>query len=72
MKNRFSLLLLALLVFPLVLSCGGDSGSSEIGKIAFYSTRDGNAEIYVMDADGNSQTNISNNSSDDYQPAWKP
>ena len=76
MKSRFSLLLLSLLVFPLVFSCGGgddDSGSSEIGKIAFTSYRDGNFEILVMDADGENQRNISNSSSwDERYPAWSP
>ena len=76
MKNRLSLLLLTLLVFPLVFSCGGgddDSGSSEIGQIAFVSERDdGNAEIYVMSADGSNQRNISNSSSNNYTPSWSP
>ena len=42
------------------------------GKIAFIAHRDGNNEIYVMDADGSNQTRITNNSSlypnDDF--AW--
>ena len=75
MKNRLHLFSWILLVFPFVVSCGGgddDSGSSEIGKIAFTSYRDDNREIYVMDADGDNQRNISKNSSSDYAPAWKP
>jgi hypothetical protein len=39
-------------------------------KIAFTSQRDGNAEIYVMNADGSGQTNISNNPSADSGPSW--
>ncbi len=35
------------------------------GKIAFRSSRDGNYEIYVMNADGSGQTNISNNAATD-------
>ena len=31
------------------------------GKIAFCSDRDGNWEIYTMDADGSNQTNLTNN-----------
>ena len=32
----------------------------ENGKIAFYSFRDGNFEIYVMNADGTGQTRLTN------------
>lgn len=31
------------------------------GRIAFSSTRDGNREVYVMDADGSNQTRLTNN-----------
>src|SRR3989338_3814448 len=34
-------------------------------KIAFYSYRDGNYEIYIMDADGANQKNLTNNEKDD-------
>lgn len=40
--------------------------------IAFCSYRDGNGEIYVMNADGSSQTNISNSDSADQEPDWSP
>jgi Tol biopolymer transport system component len=38
--------------------------------IAFTSYRDGNGEIYVMNNDGSSQTNITNNPGNDYGPSW--
>lgn len=41
-------------------------------KIAFVSTRDGNKEVYVMDADGRNQMNLSQNEHDDIDPAWSP
>lgn len=41
-------------------------------KIAFVSYRDGNAEIYVMDADGTNQINLTNNTAGDYGPIWSP
>ncbi len=42
------------------------------GKIAFVSKRDGNDEIYIMDADGSNQRNITNNPGSDYSPSWSP
>jgi len=42
------------------------------GKIAFTSDRDSNAEIYVMNADGTDQTNLTNNPAYDFGPAWSP
>ena len=42
------------------------------GEIAFTSDRDGNAEIYTMNADGTIQTNISNNPATDTNPRWSP
>jgi hypothetical protein len=40
------------------------------GKIAFASNRDGNWEIYSMNSDGTGQTNLTNNSASDTDPAW--
>ena len=42
------------------------------GKIAFTSYRDGNWEIYVMNADGSEQTRLTYNDANDYFPAWSP
>ena len=42
------------------------------GKIAFTSTRDGNSEIYVMNADGSGQVRLTNNTIYDHYPAWSP
>lgn len=39
-------------------------------KIAFASDRDGNYEIYVMNADGTDQVNLTNNPADDSDPDW--
>jgi TolB protein len=41
-------------------------------KIAFESDRDGNNEIYVMNADGSNQTRLTNNPADDTEPSWSP
>jgi hypothetical protein len=42
------------------------------GKIAFMSDRDGNDEIYVMNADGSGQTRCTNNTALDWEPDWGP
>jgi len=42
------------------------------GKIAFVSGRDGNGEIYVMNADGTGVTRLTNDPANDIQPAWSP
>ncbi len=42
------------------------------GRIAFKSERDGNAEIYAMNADGSGLTRITNNSAHDRLPDWSP
>ena len=39
-------------------------------KIAFYTLRDGNREVYVMDTDGSNPTNLSNNPALDECPDW--
>jgi dipeptidyl aminopeptidase/acylaminoacyl peptidase len=42
------------------------------GLIAFESTRDGNHEIYLMNADGSSPRNLTRHPADDYFPVWSP
>ncbi|MGH3767541.1 MAG: hypothetical protein ACRDTX_20735 [Pseudonocardiaceae bacterium] len=42
------------------------------GKIVFQSGRDGNNEIYLMNADGTSVTRLTNNPASDSQPALSP
>ena len=44
----------------------------EIGKVAFHSNRDGNFEIYTVDADGGNDTRLTTNPADDLSPAWSP
>jgi Tol biopolymer transport system component len=58
-----------------LVSCGDDDGTGPTldgTKIAFQSDRDGNFEIYVMDADGSDPVNLTNNPAYDAQPAWSP
>ena len=42
------------------------------GRIVFYSDRDGDHEIYVMNAYGRNVTQLTNNRVDDYTAAWSP
>ena len=44
----------------------------ENGKIAFVSDRDGNNEIYAMNADGTQQTNLTKNPAQEFTPTWSP
>ena len=46
----------------------GTQGSNP--KIAFSSDRDGNAEIYVMNADGSNPTRLTNIAGQDIDPSW--
>jgi len=53
-------------------------GKADIGsklkktRIAFVSRRDGNPEIYVMNADGMNVKRLTDNEEDDYSPVWSP
>ena len=42
------------------------------GRIAFSSKRDGNYEIYVMNADGKNLRRLTNSNSIDVWPSWSP
>jgi hypothetical protein len=42
------------------------------GRITFLSERDGNREIYSMNADGSAQTNLSQSLADEKAHAWSP
>jgi WD40-like Beta Propeller Repeat len=69
---------LGLLAAAVVIATSAGTGSNQArgafpglnGKIAFTSDRDGNSEIYVMNADGSGQANVSQNAAADSTPAW--
>ena len=46
--------------------------ASDAPHIAFTSDRDGNREIYIMDARGKNLQNLTNHPVDDYMPAFSP
>lgn len=43
-----------------------------VAKIAFESGRDGNSEIYIMDADGGNPVRLTKDKKEDTEPAWSP
>ena len=52
---------------------GAELAWSPVGnKIAFVSRRDGNAEIYLMNADGSGLRNLTRNTVGDRNPVWSP
>ncbi len=42
------------------------------GQIAYYARRDGNNEIFVMNADGSDVRRLTENRFDDWLPSWSP
>jgi Tol biopolymer transport system component len=42
------------------------------GKIVFHSNRDGDYEIFAMNADGSGQTQLTHNDSQEFDPTWSP
>ena len=51
---------------------GSPAWSPDGKRIAFYSERDGHAEIYVMNADGTALTRLTDTRADEGYPAWSP
>lgn len=55
-----------------LLATGTPGVGSPDGRIAFTSRRDGNGEIYVIDADGTGLTRLTNDPGEDWGPSWSP
>jgi TolB protein len=60
----------AILLLTLLLVAGCDRQRD--GVVAFQSNRDGNFEIYTMNADGSAQQRLTQNPANDIAPAWSP
>jgi len=58
-----------LLLGALLVACGDGSNGN---KIAFQSDRDGDHEIYVMNADGTEVQQLTDNDDGDWVPVWSP
>ena len=70
--NTKIIILFLLILFALAACGGGEENSVQQMQIAFTSNRDGNDEIYLMDADGSNLRRLTNNSVNDWYPAWRP
>ncbi len=64
--HKASASILALTALLLTLACGQEP------RIAFHSDRDGNWDIYVMNADGSDPTRLTDNPATDTWPSWSP
>jgi len=59
--------------YPLEMRSQNPAWSPDGSRIAYESTRSGNSEIWVMNADGTGEpVNVSNHESWDSDPAWSP
>ena len=84
MKTRTLIIAIAILfsgiIFSLLLFCSRatlrapiiEAETLIISKIAFDSNRDGNRELFLMNADGSNQTRLTNNNSDEFHPSLSP
>ncbi len=74
-KNNFNnLFVLFVISLSLVLIASNslESRNDPQDKIVFFSDRDGNNEIYVMNDDGSAQRRLTNNDSNDTHPKFSP
>ena len=53
-------------------SPGSGQGPEPSGRIAYYTFRDGNQEIYIMNVDGSDETNLTNHEDQDFEPDFSP
>ncbi len=70
-KSRYNQRLLIFLLIG-TITARNTLASNHIPQIAFSSSQDGNAEIYVMDTDGENQTRLTKHRSADRHPSWSP
>jgi Tol biopolymer transport system component len=71
-KTAAALVLIVALVGGSPAPPAGAAFPGANGKIAFSTSRDGNDEIYVMNADGSGQTRLTNDLRGDTEPVWSP
>jgi Tol biopolymer transport system component len=59
-------------VGPYIYAPTWSPDSEKIAFTSFVSSGEGKEEIYVMDADGSNQVNLTNNPENDSDPIWSP
>ena len=60
-------------VLPLFLTPAFDCSpawSPDGAKLSFVTDRDGDSEVYIMDADGSNPTNVTQNPAEDFASSW--
>jgi Tol biopolymer transport system component len=70
MKLRIAAEKLSLAFLSILIGLTVSSAAVAQGKIAFTSNRDGNEEIYVMNADGTNQVRLTSDTADDFLPSF--
>ena len=70
--NSLMILLVSIMLCYSGCTAENEEPGTAIGNIAFYSNRDGLAEIYVMDAEGMNVQRLTDNSAADVSPSWSP
>lgn len=71
-RDLLATLVLLVVLCLLVAVPSPPEGAPEEGPIVFQSDRDGNWEIYLMNADGSGQARLTDDPAQDWLPRWMP
>ena len=82
MRRLFPLFLLLVVAVPQAchrdevtaprMSAATGGADPSTSRIVFVSTRDGDRDVYVMNADGSAQTRLTTHPGRDFDPGWSP
>lgn len=71
-ERRFPLIFGICLILAIAEPLLSNGTAAKNTPIVFMSRRDGNPELYVMDADGGNRTRLTKHRADDRSPTWSP